>query len=248
MPRLLGRKTVRYGSVTSTNLMLKELAMAGIEAGTVVTATVQTEGRGRLGRKWESPEGGLWMSVLLEFDRSFDIRRIGLLPLMAGASVATAVAMEYDMETGVKWPNDVLVGGRKLCGILCEFIEPGERRCAITGIGVNVNNPVRADYAFSHQSTSVAEECARTVPLEVLENTILEELDFRWGLLSEGNFQKLVDDWQDMSLTVGKHVTVETPSGIVRGIARGIDQTGALVVETSGETRSVNAGDCQHLE
>ncbi len=248
MERLLGRKTIRYDIVTSTNELLRELAADGIETGTVVTARAQFSGRGRLDRKWESPEGGLWMSILLETDAGFEANRFGLVPLMAGASVATSIIMEYDLDAGVKWPNDVLIGGRKVSGILCELIERGGTRCAIVGIGVNVNNPVKEGYDFSGQSTSVMEEFGKPVGLEDLENTILEELNFRNELLSEGDFGKILDDWRELSITLGKKVSVQTPGGEINGTAENIDDNGALILKCNGERRTVNAGDCRHLE
>ncbi len=248
MSRLLGRKTIRFDTVASTNEILKGLTIDGIEAGTVVTSNIQTHGRGRLDRKWESPEGGLWMSVLLETDTTFESSKFGLLPLMAGASVATAIIMEYDLDAGVKWPNDVLIGGRKVSGILCELIERGGMRCAVVGIGVNVNNPVKEGYEFSGLSTSVVEEFGKPVGLEDLENAVLEELDFRNRLLSQGEYDKILDDWRELTVTLGKRVAVNTPGGLVNGTANDVDDNGSLILDCDGRTEKISVGDCQHLE
>jgi len=248
MSRLLGRKTIRFDTVESTNEILKSLTIDGIEAGTVVTSNIQTHGKGRLDRKWESPEGGLWMSVLLETDTAFESNKFGLLPLMAGASVATAIIMEYDLDAGVKWPNDVLIGGRKVSGILCELIERSGMRCAVVGIGINVNNPVKEGYEFSGLSTSVVEEFGKPVGLEDLENAVLEELDFRNGLLSQGEYDKILDDWRELTVTLGKRVAVNTPGGLVNGTANDVDDNGSLILDCGGRTEKINVGDCQHLE
>lgn len=248
MPRLLGRKTIRYDSVTSTNEVLKALALEGIETGTLVTAKVQTHGRGRLERRWESPEGGLWMSVLFEMPPGFDSSRYGLLPLMAGASVATAILMEHGLDAGVKWPNDVLIAGRKACGILGEIFTVGDRHLAIIGIGINVNNRVQVGYDFSSGTTSIAEEFGKSVKTEVLENTVLEELEFRHDLLVSGEYDKILEDWRELSVTLGRKVHIVMPGGEMTGIARDIDPTGALLVEMDDVIHKVNAGDCRHLE
>jgi BirA family biotin operon repressor/biotin-[acetyl-CoA-carboxylase] ligase len=248
MTRLLGNKIIRYDVVTSTNEVLKELARDGIGHGTVVTAKIQTNGFGRLGRKWESPEGGLWMSVLLQVDQTFDNGKFGLVPLMAGSSVATAILMEYGLDAGVKWPNDVMIEGRKVCGILCELVEHEGTRYVIIGIGINVNNPVKHGYEFSEFSTSIAEEFEKSVKMEVLENTILEELDFRTELLFKAEYDKITDDWRELSVTIGKIVKVTMSNGEIFGNAREIDESGSLIVEVNGQPVKVNAGDCQHLE
>ncbi|MDO9536972.1 MAG: biotin--[acetyl-CoA-carboxylase] ligase [Thermoplasmata archaeon] len=248
MNRKLGFKTIRYESVTSTNEVLRKLAEEGLEPGTVVTAKVQTQGKGRMTRKWESPEGGLWMSVLLETENGFDNEKFGLLPLMAGSSVATAIIMEYDLEAGVKWPNDVLVNGKKVCGILGELLTVNEKQLAIIGIGINVNNPVQKGYDFSSVSTSVVEEFGKKVKLEVLENTILEELNFRAELLETKDYDKILEDWRNLSETLGKKVTIHAPKEKITGIAKDIDENGSLLVDTDGRIVKVIVGDCEHLE
>jgi BirA family biotin operon repressor/biotin-[acetyl-CoA-carboxylase] ligase len=248
MARKLGFKTFRYDTVDSTNDLLKGLAADGIEPGAVVTARIQTGGKGRMGRRWESPEGGLWMSVLLDAVPALRENKFGLLPLMAGASVASAIAMEYGLDASVKWPNDVLVGGRKACGILGELFKAQGRDLAVMGIGVNVNNRIRnAGYEFSGASTSIMEEFGRDAHIETLEVAILEELGFRLELLEAGEHRKILDDWRQLSSTLGREVSVSTPSGIVKGVARDIDDDGSLLLESGGRTVTVMAGDCTHL-
>jgi BirA family biotin operon repressor/biotin-[acetyl-CoA-carboxylase] ligase len=247
MTRLLGNKIIRYDTVTSTNEILKELALDGIGPGTMITAKIQTNGIGRLGRNWESPDGGLWMSVLLEVDQKFENDKFGLVPLIAGSSVATAILMEYGLDAGVKWPNDVMIDGRKVCGILCELVEHEGIRYVIIGIGINVNNPVKHGYEFSEFSTSIAEEFEKSVKMEVLENTILEELDFRIELLSNTEFDRILNDWRELSVTLGKNVKITMPNGDISGIAQDIDENGSLIIESNGQPVKVNAGDCKHL-
>jgi BirA family biotin operon repressor/biotin-[acetyl-CoA-carboxylase] ligase len=248
MARMLGRKTIRYDTVTSTNEVLKGLAADGLGHGTVVTARVQTQGKGRMSRTWESQAGGLWISVLLEMPAGFDRSKFGLIPLMAGSSVATAIMMEYDLDARVKWPNDVLVEGRKISGILCELVEHGSSFWAIIGIGVNVNNHVREGFEFSSSATSIIEEFGKSVKLDVLENTILEELDFRATLLTSGEFDKILTDWKELSATIGKAVSINTPEGKITGKALDIDDNGSLLVEENGQVMKVSAGDCQHMD
>ncbi len=246
--RTMGKKIIRYANVTSTNATIKELAHQEIGHGTVVTAGMQTMGRGRLGRAWESPEGGLWMSILLEIDEKIDTHRLGLLPLMAGASVATSILMEYELDAGLKWPNDVLISGRKVCGILSEGFSIEKKQFVVLGIGVNVNNLVRVGYDFSDFSTSISEEFGKKVKLDVLENTILEEIDFRLELMGNAEYDKILDDWRELSETLGRHVHVIMPGGEIRGTAKDIDANGSLIVDIDGRMETVSAGDCRHLD
>ncbi len=246
--RTLGNKIIRYETVTSTNQVLKDLIGEGVGNGAVVTAKVQTAGRGRLDRSWESPEGGLWMSVLLELGDSFDTNRLGLISLMAGSTVATAILMEFGVDAGVKWPNDVMISGRKVCGILAEMHIFQDKKYVILGIGINANNKMADTYDFSDSSTSIAEEFGKKIEMSVLENTILEELDFRMELLKNAEFDKILDDWRELSVTLGKRVNVVTPNGELRGMAKDIDVDGSLLIDLDGRVEKIMVGDCRHLD
>jgi BirA family biotin operon repressor/biotin-[acetyl-CoA-carboxylase] ligase len=229
--------------------MMKELLIYGIAVnGSVITSVTQSDGKGRLGRKWESPEGGLWMSVLLEMGADFDTSKLGLISLMAGGSVATAIIMEYELDAGLKWPNDVLIDGRKVSGILAELVDFEEKRFVILGIGINVNNRIAGSYEFSDCSTSIAEEFKKNVKIDVLENTILEELDFRMGQLKNQEYGLILDDWRNLSETLGRHVKAITPGGEYNGLAKDIDENGSLILDMDGRIETILAGDCRHLD
>jgi len=248
MHQSIGHKIIRYGSVTSTNEVLRELAQEGIEPGTVVVSSVQTKGKGRMTRTWESPEGGLWMSVLLETKKEFDNNKFGLIPLMSGCAVATAVMHEYNIDAGVKWPNDVLINGKKACGILGEIINVEEKQLAIIGIGINVNNKVQEGYEFSQVSTSLIEERGRKSRIEELENAILQELNHRNEMLVAGKYDELLDEWRELSGTLGKRVKITTLDEEFEGLTKDIDENGSLILEMDdGSLKTINVGDCQHL-
>lgn len=119
---------------------------------------------------------------------------------------------------------------------------------AIIGIGININNPVQNGYDFSSISTSVAEEFGKKVKLEVLENTILEELNFRAELLETKEYDIILEDWRNLSETLGKKVTIHAPNKKITGIAKDIDENGSLLIEgEDGRVTKVIAGDCEHL-
>ncbi len=256
MHKLIGRKIIRHDSVTSTNEVLKELAIEGLEPGTVVVSAVQTKGHGRMERTWESPEGGLWLSVLLDATSEIELDKFGLIPLMAGCAVVCAISRIVGLDARVKWPNDVLIKGRKVCGILGEMMKAEEKQLAIIGIGLNVNNPVQEGYEFSQASTSIVEEMGDRASIEGLgaaiiddlESAILSELELRNNMLAGGKFDDILNEWRTRSDTLGKRVKIRTQTEEIEGLARDIDESGSLLVERGdGRVEKVLVGDCEHV-
>lgn len=244
----IGQKIFRYDSVTSTNEVLKELAMEGFQPGVAVISGIQTKGRGRMERAWESPEGGLWLSVLLDASPEFRENKFGLIPLTVGCAVAETISAVTGLEVRVKWPNDVLIEGKKVCGILGEIVEVEGKHLAIVGIGINANNPVREGYEFSQISTSIAEELGKEADLEELEHVLLAELDCRANLLADQKFDAILEEWRSLSYTLCKKVKITTQTGEIEGLAKDIDDNGSLILERDGQVETVLAGDCAHLE
>lgn len=255
MFNIIGHKIIRYDTVMSTNEVLRELALDGVKPGTVVVSGVQTRGRGRMERTWESPEGGLWLSVLLDASTEIEQDKFGLIPLMAGCAVAGAISRITGLDAMVKWPNDVLIKGRKVCGILGEMVKAEGEQLAIVGIGLNVNNPVQTGYEFSKVSTSIAEELGKdsidrleNSILEDLESAILYELELRNNVLASGKFDDILNEWRTLSDTLGKRVRIKTETEVIEGLARDIDENGSLLVEKGdGQVEKVMAGDCEHI-
>ena len=256
MLKMIGHKIIRFESVNSTNKVLRELALEGAEPGTVVVSGIQTKGRGRIERTWESPEGGLWMSALIDATSEIEQAKFGLIPLMAGCAVASAISHITDLEARVKWPNDVLIRGRKVCGILGEMVTVDGKQLAIVGIGLNVNNPVQTGYEFSQVSTSIAEEFGKEANLEELkasiladlESAILHELESRNNILASGKFDDILNEWRTLSDTLGNRVRINTQTEVIEGLARDIDENGSLLVKTGdGRVEKVMAGDCEHI-
>jgi BirA family biotin operon repressor/biotin-[acetyl-CoA-carboxylase] ligase len=243
----IGQKIFRYDSVASTNERLKELAQDGFEPGTVVIGGIQTAGRGRLDRSWESPKGGLWLSVLMDATPVFHDNKFGIIPLTASCAVARSITALTELEGRVKWPNDVLINGRKTCGILGEIINL-DKGLAIIGIGINVNNKVREGYEFSQVSTSISEELGKEVNLEELELVLLGELDRKAKKIADGNPDDILTEWRSLSDTLGRNVRITTTTGELEGLAKDIDEDGSLIVEVEGRTEIILAGDCKHLE
>jgi BirA family biotin operon repressor/biotin-[acetyl-CoA-carboxylase] ligase len=234
--KYIGNEIEYHDFVESTNDIAVERAREGVEEGYVVLADEQTGGRGRRERVWESPSGGIWTSVVLRPD--FAPRDASLATLAASVAVARGVE-ETGVEPTIKWPNDVLIDGEKLCGILVEMEADAEKIShAVVGIGLNANAKPRVP---DSSPTSLAEHVGK-VDRAVLTANILAELEDAYE-----SGDGILDEWRERSSTLGREVRVETPNETVEGVAESIDDTGALVVSTDKGERVVTAGDCVHL-
>jgi BirA family biotin operon repressor/biotin-[acetyl-CoA-carboxylase] ligase len=221
---------IRLESVDSTQAYGATLAARGAVDGTVVVAETQTAGRGRRGRVWrDTPGAGLLMSVILR--TSLPIVQRPLLSLAAAVAVAEALRDEAGVSAQLKWPNDVHVRERKIAGILLE--RHGD--AVLLGIGVNV---AQREFAPEIIATSIAQEHGRT-DRESLLTTVLDRIA-RWrGCLEREGFAPVRARWLQLATTPGKHVSVDG----VEGIARGLDDDGALLIEREGGVARVLAGD-----
>jgi BirA family biotin operon repressor/biotin-[acetyl-CoA-carboxylase] ligase len=257
--RALNRALVRPGGLWrevrvvaetgSTNEDLAELARGGEAPGLVLVAEAQTAGRGRLGRTWTAPpRSGLFFSVLLPQEDS--ITALGWLPLVAGVAVVSALrgfSEAAGVERGrmadatLKWPNDVLIGERKLAGILAQRVDAG----VIVGIGLNVG--LRADELPVPTATSLLIEEAPT-DRDPLLRAILRELALRHEESRSGEATALRETYRAMCGTLGRQVRIELPDGsVVVGEAVGIEEAGRLLVHTPDGERLLNAGDVVHV-
>jgi BirA family biotin operon repressor/biotin-[acetyl-CoA-carboxylase] ligase len=216
----------------STNSVVVHRAAAGEPAGLVVVAERQLKGRGRLDRTWVSPaRAGLTFSVLLR--PALPTAEWGWLPLLTGVAVARALCAQAKVDATLKWPNDVLVGARKVAGILAETVAPG---ALVVGIGVNVTT-TRAELPHDG-TTSLRIEEAATTDRDTLLRAVLRELSTVLADVDAGRA-----GYRELCSTIGQAVRVELPSGAVEGPAERIDDDGRLVVAGT----AYGAGDVVHL-
>ncbi len=243
--RLIGRNIVYRETVGSTNELAKELAREGAEDGTVVIAEEQTGGKGRLGRDWYSPGGeGLWFTTILRPPiNPVDAAKI---TLVAAVAVASAVRELTGIEAGIKWPNDILVSGRKLAGILTEMSAEVDRvNYVAVGIGVNVNlDSAGLVEGLAETATSIAAESDGQVSRVSLLAGILDHFDALYEEFIRGHFHRILSLWKEMSVTINRWVRVTSLDGIDEGIAFDIDAEGALLLmKKDGSMRRVISGD-----
>ncbi len=245
---LLTNTPIRYSvhyveRCRSTQDIAEALAREGAEEGLVVVAEEMTGGRGRLGRKWVASRGGLWFTILL---RPPTVEGLQLISLGVGVAVAEALRELHGVEATLKWPNDVLVDGRKLCGILVEGRMEADRiHYVLVGVGVNVNNDIPEDLRGS--AVSLKELLEALVPRVPLLAAVLVKFAGIYALLRQGEYGEVLLRWKKLSSTLGRSVRVVMHDEVIEGKAVDVDVDGSLVVEVRGTLRKVYAGDVIHL-
>ncbi len=231
-----------FDSVESTNDEAHRAGLEGCPSNSVFTALEQTRGRGRMDRTWHSPRGGLWMSLLVrpEFKRD----EWPLLTLAAANGIARALR-SLGLEATIKWPNDVLVQGNKICGILCECDEElSGPSFAVIGVGLNVNLD-RTQFAAGvrEQATSMLVETGERWSLPEVAGRVVDAISKQLDRMDAGARDEVLDEWRGFSAVLGQEVIVYGPSGPLQGRAEDIAQDGALLVRTDSGTIKVYAGD-----
>jgi BirA family biotin operon repressor/biotin-[acetyl-CoA-carboxylase] ligase len=233
--------------VSSTSDLAKELAEAGAAHGEVVIAERQTAGRGRRGRGWSSPPGkNLYFSVVLRPD--LPPQRAAEITLVASVALCRAVR-EAGVAAGIKWPNDLVVGGRKLCGILTEMAaDPDRVQWVVLGVGVNLNaRPEDFPDEFRAVATSLAAERGRPVPRALFTAAALSLLEEWLDRHAAEGFGPVREEWRALSDTLGRAVRVRVGDEEVEGVAEDVDEAGALLVRSGGGLRRVLSGDVTML-
>ena len=243
--RIIGKRIFRYVRITSTQDKAKRFAQKGLVEGVAIIAEIQTQGKGRLGRKWVSPKGGIWLSVILRPE--ITPMEVPKTTMIGSLAVAKAIAELTRLEVKLKWPNDVLVRSngvefKKVCGVLTEAVSGiGRVNYVITGLGINVNN--RIPPALRDVAISLKEATGRNLSRQKLLRKVLEEFDkYYWDFKRQG-MGPILKECKALSAVLDREVRIECADEIVEGKALDIDEYGALVVETEEGKKRVVAGD-----
>ncbi|RLE65622.1 MAG: biotin--[acetyl-CoA-carboxylase] ligase [Thermoprotei archaeon] len=243
--RVIGRRMMFYKEVGSTMDIAR--AMHGHE-GLVVLAERQRNGRGRRGREWVSPGGGLWFSVVL---RPYNPPQYtSLIPLFSALATAEAIENITDLTPSLKWPNDIQINGRKVCGVLTEAIyELGEISSVIIGIGVNNNIPHEVfPENIRNEATSLMEETGYPIPPLVLLSSILERLEEYYKLFIRKNYEKILSIWKKKTLMLGSDAVIGINGESIIGKVIDVDNQGRLVfINTKGDHMVLNAGQIDYI-
>ena len=237
----LEQRIYYFQEIGSTMDAARELTKRGAGEGTIVIAEAQTHGRGRLSREWLSPEGGIYFTLILrpKISPAYASR----INLMAAVAVATTIRKLFGLKAELKWPNDVLIEGRKVCGILAEMdAETDVINFVNLGIGINANTSVPR---FEKMATSLKDALGKEISRKEFLSALLLEIKRRQALLME---EDLLEEWKKLSVTLNKDVKVIAPGEVIVGRAIDVDTTGALIImDMNGSLRNAVAGDCIHL-
>ncbi len=243
--KVIGRDIRVFAKTSSTNDVIEKLARDGVKEGVVVFAESQTKGRGRLGRQWVSPaRKGLWFSVLLRPD--LRPQETTQLTVAAATALWRAIHEQTGLQPEIKWPNDILIQGRKTAGILTELsAELDHVKYVILGLGLDVNMTATEFPADLRKSaTSLRIESGKPVLRAELATAILHELDRDYARVCAGRFAAVADEWEERCTTLGRSVSIHFGDRRIRGHAESLDEDGALLVRTEhGHLERIIGGD-----
>jgi BirA family biotin operon repressor/biotin-[acetyl-CoA-carboxylase] ligase len=237
--RFIGQKVIYYPRLTSTMDAARQKIIAGAPEGTVIMAGEQTAGRGRLKRLWSSPAGGIALSVILYPQKDY----LPYLIMLASLAVVRSIALVTGLEAQLKWPNDVLIHGKKVCGILVESdIEKNRVAYAIIGIGINANFKLAAFPEISPLATSLSDELGEDVPRVAIIRHLLIEMERLYLTLPDG--EPIYQAWRNKLATLGKRVRVTSGESRLEGIAEAVARDGRLLLrQTDERLTEIIAGD-----
>lgn len=243
--KIIGRDIRVFEQTTSTNDVIEKLARDGVKEGVVVFAESQTKGRGRLGRKWVSPAyKGLWFSILLR--PNLRPQETTQLTVASATALCRAIRSETGLNPEIKWPNDILVGGKKVAGVLTELNAELDRvKYVILGIGVDVNlSAAELPGELRKAATSLKIEAGAAFSRADLATAILRELDNDYDRIITGKFAVLADEWEAQCQTIGCDVTIQIGNRRVQGRAESLGENGELLLRTEhGHLERISGGD-----
>ena len=247
----IGRQAYYFDTIDSTQNQALKMADDEANNGSVIVASKQTGGRGRSGRKWISPKGGIWISIILQ--PKFDISITTLFPIASALALSIAIEKTFSINPELKWPNDLTVKGKKIAGMLVDVaLESNKIENLVLGVGINFNvNVKEIEKALKgtpnfYGVASLTDQKKEIKPIKLVQ-AFLVELERIYKLLETKQTKKIISDWTSRSSTIGKNVELNTSDAKIKGKAIRIDEDGALVVSENGKSNRIIAGDIIHL-
>ena len=246
--KFLGKKVYYFNTIDTTQNFAMEIATKNNTNGTIIIAKKQTGGRGRMKRKWKSPVGGIWMSIIIH--PKFDVSFTTLVPIAISLALCMAIEKILKIKPELKWPNDVTIKGKKVAGVLVDAsIVSNEIEYMIIGIGINFKikptelaNAIKKTPNFYGVTTLVKKD-VNSLPLF---HQFLYELENIFQLIDSKHIKKIVNQWTKRSSTLGRNVSIVTENGKINGKALKIDSDGALIISKGKKIEKILAGDIIH--
>lgn len=245
--KLFGKRIYYFDTIDSTQNFAIQLGSRPQENGSLVVTHKQTHGRGRLSRKWVSPSGGIWFSLVLHPE--FEISAATLFPVVSSLALAISIEKVLKIKPKLKWPNDLTLNGKKVAGILVDVsVESGKIDYMVVGVGINFKiNPQEVEKAVGgtenyYGVATLVKKNDKTFPVKLVQ-AFLYELEKLYEMILRGKLEYLIKEWTKRSSSIGKSVTVLSPTGMIRGKAIRVDKDGALVVSNKGKSQRILVGD-----
>ena len=244
--RLIGKDLYIFNEVGSTNTLAKYLSENDIENGSIIISEKQNAARGRSGKSWESPLGGIWLSIIL--NPNVDSSKIHLITLATGVAVAKSLKRIGIENPEIKWPNDIMINGKKVCGILTEAITKfNSIKIVIVGVGIDANLSIEdLPEELQNTTTTLENELEKKVDENKLIRIFLEEFERIYEIYSHEKYEEILKDWRKFSYSIGKIVEVKKPKNkSYDGYVVGISKDGGLIIEKyDGTLEKVISGEC----
>ena len=245
--KFIGRRIYYFDEIDSTQNYALQISNNTNENGAIIIAEKQTHGKGRLNRKWYSPEGGIWLSVIIHPE--FQISDATIIPLAVSLALCESIKKVHKIKTDVKWPNDITIDGKKVAGMLIDTSIQGNKvENLVLGIGINFAVNIQQiekrlkNYPNFYGVTSLFPEKNRPSKIELLVQFLLE-LEKVINSLIKGKNTQIIRDWSKHTNMFGKTISVNTGNGKISGIAKKIDSDGALIIKTGTKNRRIFVGD-----
>ena len=249
--KIMGQQSYYFDSIDSTQNQALKMADDPANNGTVIIAAKQTGGKGRSGRKWISPKGGIWLSIILH--PKFDISITTLFPIASALALSNSLEKTLKISPELKWPNDLTIKGKKIAGMLVDAsLESNRIENLVLGVGINFDVDVKQIEKTLKGSSnfygvaSLSEQKKKIKPIQLVQS-FLVEFEKIYELLNTKQTKKIISEWTKRSSTIGKNVELDTRDGKIKGKAIRIDEDGALVVSNKDKTNRIIAGDIIHL-
>ena len=243
----IGKRIYYFEEIDTTQNFAEQIAADKKENGTIIIAEKQTSGRGRLERKWTSPKGGIWFSLIIH--PKFDVASSTLIPIIGGIALSKAIKSVLDLDTSVKWPNDITLKGKKVAGMLVDAsFQANNIDYLILGIGINFDVDTKKLEKRLMKSpnfygiNSLRRKNDKTPPKSLLKEFLIQ-FEKSLSQLNKGEKSKIVKEWIKRTDSIGKKIIVNTANGKVTGISQGIDDDGALKLKTTKGVKKIFVGD-----
>lgn len=249
--KIIGKHVYYFDTIDSTQNQALKMAEDVANNGVIIVAAKQTGGRGRSGRRWISPAGGIWVSIILH--PTFDISITTLFPIASALALSIAIEKTFLIQPELKWPNDLTIKGKKVAGMLVDVsLESNKIESLVLGVGINfdvnakeIEKSLKGTPNF-YGVASLSDQKQNVKPVQLVQS-FLVELEKIYKSLNAKQTKKIIAEWTARSSTIGKNVELNTPDSKIKGKAIKIDDDGALVVSENSKTHRIIAGDVIHL-